>query len=100
MSLIAILLLAATDPAPAATPSPAAVAGVVAGAVVSQPIPASVTPAADKDDPVICEREQELGSRLRARKVCMRKSEWEEQRHQNRQLIDRSQTQQPLNSGG
>ena len=30
----------------------------------------------------------------------MRKSDWEEQRQQNQRLIERSQTQMPMNSGG
>ncbi|WP_333838282.1 hypothetical protein [Novosphingobium sp.] len=51
-------------------------------------------------DPMICERSQVIGSLLKSKKVCMRKSEWEAQRQENRMMIDRSQTQHPMNSGG
>lgn len=48
-------------------------------------------------DPVVCERVEEVGSLIRAKKVCMRKSQWEEQRRSDRSLIERSQVQRPMN---
>lgn len=56
--------------------------------------------AAKKADPMICERIQEIGSLLRSKKVCMRKSEWEEQRRNDRANIERSQVQRGLQPAG
>lgn len=39
----------------------------------------------------ICRRLGELGSRLRSNRVCMTQAEWDEQRRDDRMLIDRSQ---------
>jgi hypothetical protein len=44
------------------------------------------------DEPrLICRRIPELGSRLRAQKICKTKQQWADEREQNRQLIDRAQ---------
>ena len=61
----------------------------------------AVPPAADqraeqgKDDPdrLVCRRDTETGSRLKAQRVCMTRAQWDEQRRQSRQSIERSQTQ-------
>jgi hypothetical protein len=42
---------------------------------------------------MICERQQDPGSRLAAAKVCHTRAEWADLRHQDRQMIDRAQTQ-------
>jgi hypothetical protein len=47
-------------------------------------------------DPVMCERVKEVGSLIRAKKVCMRKSQWEEQRRSDRSVVERSQVQRGL----
>ncbi len=44
-------------------------------------------------DKMICAREEELGSRLKSRKVCMTASQWEEERRAARQEVDRAQIQ-------
>jgi hypothetical protein len=41
---------------------------------------------------MICRRIPELGSRVRAQRVCKTKQEWAFEREQNRQMIDRAQT--------
>lgn len=51
-------------------------------------------------DPMVCERVQEIGSLLRSKKVCMHKSEWEEQRRNDRANIERSQVQRGLQPAG
>ena len=51
-------------------------------------------------DRMICESQEEMGSRLKKKKVCMRKSEWDAQRQQNRQMIERSQVQRATTGGG
>ncbi|SFG14732.1 hypothetical protein SAMN05518801_10896 [Novosphingobium sp. CF614] len=53
-------------------------------------------PAEKKADPMICERVQEIGSLLRSKKVCMLKSQWDEQRRSDRSNIERSQVQRGL----
>ncbi len=50
-------------------------------------------PASKQKDPnqVVCEKVEELGTRLSAKKVCMTRSEWAERRRQDRMDIDRTQ---------
>ena len=43
------------------------------------PAPAPAPPA-KKKDPVICKHQEETGSRLGGKSVCMTKSQWDEQR--------------------
>ena len=54
-------------------------------------------PAKKAPDPneVVCEKQQDVSSRLVVRRVCMTRAEWAEQRRQDRMEIDRVQTQQP-----
>ena len=54
----------------------------------------------NKADPVVCERIQQIGSLLRSKKVCMRKSQWEAQRRDDRDNIERSQVQRGLQPAG
>jgi len=80
----------------------ALVAPLLLAAEATPAAPAAATPAvaAKEINPLVCQRFTETGSLLKSKKVCMRKSEWEAQRQENRQMIDRSQTQMPMNSGG
>ncbi len=57
------------------------------------PPPAATKPAEVGHDPVICQRYTEIGSRLKRRKTCLHKSEWERQRLEDKQMIDRTQIQ-------
>ena len=63
--------------------------------------PANAKPVDDKaqNDPMVCEVSDELGSRLKRHKICMRRSEWRAQREQNSQVINRAQVQRGLDSG-
>ena len=68
-----------------------------------QPAPTSAAPAAPAADPVICEKEEVTGSRLATRKVCMKRSQWQDQQLQERQGIEKVQVQRPMigtTSGG
>lgn len=59
-------------------------------------------PSAKPQDPnrVICEKVQETGSRLNARKICMTAQQWEEQRRRDREnLQDAQQRSLEPNSG-
>jgi hypothetical protein len=51
-------------------------------------------------DKVICERQEELGSRLSAHKICKTASQWAEERRAARDDIDRAQTQRACYNNG
>lgn len=48
---------------------------------------------------VICERQEEIGSRLGGTKVCKTRAEWAEERRLSRQDIDKVQTQRGTSGG-
>jgi hypothetical protein len=56
--------------------------------------PQQAAPAA-KGDPnrIICERQEEIGTRLGGKKVCKTKAQWDEERLQERQALDKFQQQ-------
>lgn len=64
------------------------------------PPPAKTERAEASHDPIICERSTEIGSRLKRRKVCMHRSEWDRQRLENKQMIDRTQVLRGVTPGG
>lgn len=69
-------------------------------AMAAGDVPAASPPTKERDpDPMVCERIQEVGSLLRSRRVCMRKSEWAEQRRSNKMTIDRAQVQRGVSGG-
>jgi hypothetical protein len=81
-----LLALAAASALIAAT---VAQAQPVGGAPSAMTVPSTATsspsappgvPAARKKDPVICKHQEETGSRLGGKSVCMTKSQWDEQR--------------------
>lgn len=64
---------------------------LIAGAQAAPPA-AQGTPDPKDADPMVCEKVEVTGSRIGSKKVCMRKSQWAEQRNDDKMLIDRSQT--------
>jgi hypothetical protein len=48
----------------------------------------------DTKDPnrIICEKQEALGSRLQAKRVCMTAEQWAQKRREDRQMVDRAQT--------
>jgi hypothetical protein len=56
------------------------------------PAPPQSKPAKDPNE-IVCETQREPGSRLAAARVCHTRAEWADLRHQDRQMIDRAQTQ-------
>ena len=74
---------------------------VAAPASAQNASPAQPTaPAAAKNksgDRMICERQEEIGSRLGGKKVCKTAAQWELERQQNRQTIDQVQQQATAN---
>ena len=67
--------------------------------------PAASTPAAKaekaKADPneMVCRKEPVLGSRMKQR-ICMTQADWDARQQQDRQDLDKSQTQRPYQSPG
>jgi hypothetical protein len=57
-------------------------------------------PESGKKSGMVCRVQGETGSRLGSRKVCMSRQQWEEQKRDTRQAIDRAQTQQVNKNGG
>ena len=70
-----------------------AMAAMLSAVPVASQNPAPERPTASSRDPnrIICERIEEIGTRLGARKACMTAAEWAEQRRQDRQQVDRIQ---------
>ncbi len=60
--------------------------------------PANSAPAAKTPDPneVICERQEDVGSRLSSKRICMTRSQWAEQKTQDRQQLEKTQTQRGM----
>lgn len=70
-------------------------ASPAAAQTMTPPAPsAPAQPARPAKDPseIICEKQEELGSRLASTKVCHTRAEWADLRHQDRQMIDKAQT--------
>jgi hypothetical protein len=44
---------------------------------------------------VVCEKVEEIGTRLVSRRTCMTRAQWSEQKRLTRQMIDQVQTQRP-----
>lgn len=68
----------------------------------SAPLFAQEQPAPKKvRDPneIVCERQEELGSRLGGQKVCKTRAQWAEDRRVARQDIDKVQTQRGTSGG-
>nr|NUR36906.1 hypothetical protein [Sphingomonas sp.] len=49
-------------------------------------------PAKDPNE-IICERQEEIGTRLSTQKVCKTRAEWAEERRASRMDLDKQQTQ-------
>jgi len=78
--------------------SPIAATPAFAGDTVSMP----QQTARNTLDPneVVCEKQEDTGSRLSSSKICMTRSQWAEQRRLNRQDIEKMQTQRPCAGEG
>jgi hypothetical protein len=46
---------------------------------------------------ILCEKTEEIGTRLVTKRTCMSRAQWAEQRHLTRQMIEQLQTQRPCN---
>ena len=52
-------------------------------------------PARDPNE-IVCERQQQLGSRIATARVCKTRAEWAEERRTQRQDVDKAQMQRDL----
>lgn len=83
---------------------------VLAAAVIAAPAAAQTAAPAAQPAPVnskksdvnklVCQRQEEIGSRLAAKKVCMTVREWQEFRSQNRENLERWQQSAGTRSSG
>lgn len=66
-----------------------------------EPAPAQTTEAKKKDngDRMICRTQEEIGSRLRKKKICMTAAQWREQSFQTGQSIEKRTAQLPKPGG-
>ena len=53
-------------------------------------------PARDPNE-IVCERQEEIGSRLGGQRVCKTRSQWAEERRAVRDDVDKAQMQRDLN---
>ncbi len=70
-----------------------------AGDGTSQPPEAKPADSAETNDPVICQADRVLGSRIKRKRICMKRSEWQRQRQEEKQMIDRTQVQRGIKEG-
>jgi hypothetical protein len=45
---------------------------------------------------IVCERQEEIGSRLGGQRVCKTRAQWAEERRASREDVDKAQTQRDL----
>jgi len=55
--------------------------------------PLAAKPSNPTNDKMICEREDVIGSRLGAKKVCKTAAQWQEERRQQRETLEKVQQQ-------
>jgi hypothetical protein len=58
---------------------------------VAHPASTQVASAAGDPNQIICEKVEQIGTRLGGKRTCMSRAEWAEQRRQNRQEVERAQ---------
>jgi hypothetical protein len=69
-------------------------------AIAQLPVPAApqAQPVQPKEfDPVVCERQEEIGSRLTSRKVCHTRSQWAQIRQDERGAVEHIQSERSMN---
>ena len=62
-------------------------------------IPVPIPPAGTDVNKIVCERQDELGSRLKGKKVCMTVEQWTQYRAENREKTERIQQSAGTRSG-
>ena len=72
--------------------------GAAAGGT-SQPSTAKPANTTEETDPMICQSDKVLGSRIKRKRICMRRSEWQRQHQEEKQMIDRTQVLRGIQGG-
>jgi hypothetical protein len=67
---------------------------------VSSPMSSQVASTAGDPDQVVCEKIEQIGTRLASKRVCMSRAQWAEQRRQNRAEIEKAQQTRCSGEGG
>jgi hypothetical protein len=68
-------------------------------APAAQPAQQNVQRTLDPNE-IICEKQSVVGSRLAHRKVCLTRAQWDDTRRQDRQEVEKAQTQRGMSGGG
>ena len=68
---------------------------ICAPAFAQAPAPASKT---DPSQEVVCEKQEVIGSRLQTKRVCRTRAEWAEAKREDRQYLERIQTERGIKS--
>ncbi|WP_395395669.1 hypothetical protein WBP07_09125 [Novosphingobium sp. BL-8A] len=89
---------AQTAPTPTPAPTPPLTPPIVVQG--DKPQPAASASAIDQADPIRCEMIREIGSRLKVKKVCLTKSQWDAQKREDRMNIERSQMTRGVGPNG
>ena len=80
---------------------------IIAGTVAAAPAVAQSQPQSQQQqqvskaagaDQVICEKEEETGSRLTSHKVCHTRSQWDQLRRDDRSATEHIQSERPLST--
>lgn len=66
----------------------------------AQPQPQPAAAKVSDANQVICEKQEEIGTRLAARKVCHTRSEWAQIRGDDRSLLEHTQQERSLDGNG
>ena len=72
--------------------------GAATGAT-SQPNTAKPAQTTEETDPMICQSDNVLGSRIKRKRICMRRSEWQRQHQEDKMMIDRTQVLRGCKAG-
>lgn len=64
---------------------------VLAVMATMQAEPAKAVPTKSKDDEIVCEKQEVLGTRLAVKRVCKTRAEWAEERRQTRDTLNQAQ---------
>ena len=79
---------------------------VAIGLIAALALVPAAAPAEEKKPPakdpnrIICEKQEVLGSRLATKRICMTAAEWEIRRREDREAIDKAQTNRRGPDGG
>lgn len=65
-----------------------------------QPQQSAASTKAANADPIICEKQEEIGTRLVAHKICHTRSQWAQIHGEDRSMLEHTQQQRTLDGNG